>query len=205
MPDHLKVRYVDRHSREENIRCYPEIEAAAIVETDIVTNGETLDGVPAESQDFVIANHMIEHCINPLGTLERFLEVLKPEGYLFISLPDRRYTFDFRREVTPFEAVLSDYRENRREEPLATYEEWVRNVERDKDPQEMFARQENIHFHAWDQADILQLFTRAKRDLGWPIEIEAACRNGIEVVLLLRKTTPEVWDRNDPETRGENG
>ena len=61
------------------------------------------------SQDFIIANHFLEHTENPIGTIETHLGKLKPGGVLFYAVPDKRYTFDFRRPVTPIEHMVADY------------------------------------------------------------------------------------------------
>lgn len=192
VPEGVKVRYVDMASREENIRKFPELDASAIVETDYICNGETLEVIPDESQDFVIANHMMEHCINPLATLRNFLRVLRPKGKLFISLPDKRHTFDIKRPITPFSHIEDDFLKGRTVEDLEVYQEWVANVDNasSKDPEKLHAQQANIHFHVWTQAEIIELFVEARRRLGFPIEIEWTAQNGCEHVVLARKTEP---------------
>ncbi len=205
VPESATVRYVDYRTREENIENCPEINADDIVETHFVCNGEKLEIIEPASQDFIIANHMIEHCINPIGTISRFVEVLRDEGVLFITLPDKRYTFDFRRDVTPFAAVADDFRNQLEREPLGTYVDWVKHcdISKGQNPEHLHHWQSNIHFHVWTQAEMVELFARMKRDLGIPIEIEAVGRNGHEVVLILRKTIPEEWDRASPSTKAE--
>lgn len=194
VPNGVRVRYVDYKTREQNILIHPELDAAKIVETDFVCDGEKLEIVGDESQDFVIANHMVEHCINPLGTIQQFLRVLRPGGLLFIALPDKRYTFDVLRPVTPFSNPAEDFRNNRRVEPLEMYHEFE-NAVNDRDGQETFDKQANIHFHAWTQGEILELFIEARRTFNLPLEIELAGRNGIEFIVLLRKEIPEEFDR----------
>lgn len=194
VPAGVKVRYVDYKTREQNIKNHPELDASKIVETDFVCNGEFLEIVPDESQDFVIANHMVEHCINPLGTLQQFLRVLRPGGLLFISLPDKRYTFDILRPITPFSNPAEDYKIDRRVEPLETYLEYEGCVH-NRDGTEAHRIQSNIHFHAWTQGEILELFVEARRTFNMPLEVELAARNGIEFIILLRKEIPESYDR----------
>jgi len=45
-----------------------------------------------ESQDFIIANHVLEHVINVIQSVRRWYEVLKPNGILYLSVPDWRFT-----------------------------------------------------------------------------------------------------------------
>lgn len=194
VPDGVKVRYVDRNTREENIKEHPELDAAKIVETHFVGNGEKLEMIPDASQDFVIANHMLEHCINPIGTIEQFVRVLRFGGNLFVSLPDKRYTFDVLRPVTPFSNPAEDYRTDRRVEPLETYVEFCKCA-LDQDGQIPYERQDNIHFHSWTQSEILELLIECRRSFHMPLEIVFAARNGIELIVVLRKEIPDEYDR----------
>ena len=187
VPEGTKVRYVDMSIKEENIKRYPHLDAAAIVETDYLCNGESLEVIEDESQDFVISNHMLEHCINPLGTLRNFLRVTRPGGLLFITLPDKRFTFDAKRPVTPFAHIEEDFKIDRKVEDLEVYELWAKYVREGADPIALHRNQNNIHFHAWTQWEILEMFIEAGRRLGFPLEIEWAAKSGGEFIVLLRK------------------
>jgi hypothetical protein len=102
LPPAAKVQYVDRMSVAQLRQHYPELAALELVEADILDDGERLGCVPDMSQDFVIANHFLEHCENPLLALHNLLRVLKVEGVLYLTVPDKRYTFDSSRPVTPW-------------------------------------------------------------------------------------------------------
>jgi len=67
----------DRLPKEDLISLYVDVDATKIRPVDIVTEGETLEGVADNSEDFVIANHMVEHCEDPIGTIRHMLRVLK--------------------------------------------------------------------------------------------------------------------------------
>ena len=54
---------------------------------------------------------------NPIGTIETHLGKLKPGGVLFYAVPDKRFTFDFRREVTPLAEMVDDYDEGPERSP----------------------------------------------------------------------------------------
>ncbi|RBP45300.1 methyltransferase family protein [Roseimicrobium gellanilyticum] len=190
VPPGVKVRYVDKRTKAENEATFPELAAKGIVETDWVGDGQWLEGMADESQDFVIANHMLEHCVNPLKTLEHFLRVLRTGGRLFIALPDKRFTFDVKRPITPFEHVLRDYRINREVEEREMYEEYRDFVDASFDVDKALRTRADIHHHVWTQAEVLEFFTEARRRLGWPLEIEFFGKQGIEVVLVLQKIDP---------------
>ena len=52
-----------------------------------------------EAYAFVMASHNLEHYPNPLKALLEWDRILKPGGYMFLNLPDPRYTFDWKRKV----------------------------------------------------------------------------------------------------------
>jgi SAM-dependent methyltransferase len=75
-----RVRYVDRTSVAELRIHYPELSNLPLVPIDILDDGETLSSIGDDCVDFVIANHMLEHCEDPLGALSTFLRVVRPGG-----------------------------------------------------------------------------------------------------------------------------
>ena len=96
-PAGARVRYVDRMSVEDLRAEYAELEDWKLTPVDVIDNGELLSTIPESSQDFIIANHFLEHCEDPIRTIETHLGKLRPGGVLFYAVPDKRYTFDSRR------------------------------------------------------------------------------------------------------------
>jgi len=88
------VRYADVMSLDEQRRHYPELARYTLVTPDIVAEADALPMLPAGSQDFIIANHLLEHVADPIGALEEWHRLLRPDGILFLALPDKRVTFD---------------------------------------------------------------------------------------------------------------
>lgn len=60
----VSVKYVDRANEHELQKHY--FETDNITKPDIIDDGETLLTLPNASQDFIIANHVLEHCENPI-------------------------------------------------------------------------------------------------------------------------------------------
>lgn len=203
VPPQAKVHYVDRMTSPELRREYPELSGWDLTEVDVVDDGETLATVAAESQDFIIANHFLEHTENPIGTIETHLSKLKPGGILFYAVPDKRYTFDFRRPVTPIEHMIADYENGPEGSRREHYDEWCRLVidEESSGNSEQAASEEwvakrareledakySIHMHVWTQAEFLQLILAMRERFGGAFDIEAAGRVAIEFVVILRK------------------
>ncbi len=100
--DSAEVTYLDRMGAEDLQKQYPEI-TEPMVHVEIIDNGETLKKVKSNSQDFIIACHFYEHCADPITTLQNLLRIVRPRGGLCLVLPDKRYTFDIDRLITPFE------------------------------------------------------------------------------------------------------
>ena len=106
VPPGVQVQYLDRMTVEELRAHYPELHSEKLVAVDIVDDGEKLSKVQSATQDFVIANHFLEHCQNPLLAIENMLRVVKAGGILFLAIPDKRYTFDINRPIMPYEHLL---------------------------------------------------------------------------------------------------
>lgn len=200
------VKYVDRLSTEEVRRFYPNVADQPQVTVDIVDDGETLRTIADGSVDFVIANHMLEHTRNPIATVETFLRVLKPGGHIFMAIPDKRYTFDRKRQITPFEHIREDYVRGPEWSDRAHYEDWARNVREFPTEEatvkyinECLAALANIHFHVWTQVEIVEMFLGMRREFEFPIDMEAAIQNGHEVVVVLRKSGGDAPKEADAE------
>jgi len=192
-----RVSYVDRLSVTDLRKQYPELVNSPLVEVDIIDDGELLLSITDASQNFVIANHMIEHCQNPLRTIENHLRVLKPGGILYMAVPDKRYTFDCDRPVTDLEHLVQEYHHGAESSKLAHFIEWAKLV--NKVPEEQVEKHVkhlveidySIHFHVWTQVEFLQLLLYCKQKLLFNFEIELLQKNGMEFIFILRKIQGE--------------
>ncbi|HEY2480860.1 MAG TPA: class I SAM-dependent methyltransferase [Caulobacteraceae bacterium] len=94
-----------------------------------------LSFIAADSYDFVLSSHMIEHCANPLRALIEWRRILKPGGALILVAPHKDGTFDHRRPVVTIEHLVADY-EGEVDESDATHVEEVlalHDISRDVD------------------------------------------------------------------------
>jgi len=194
VPEGVKVHYVDRMSVSDLRKQYPELAAVNLVEADIVDNGETLSSIADNSWDFVIANHMIEHCQNPIGALENFLRVVKPGGLVYMGVPDKRYTFDIDRPLTSLDHLIQDYNEGPEWSKLGHYEEWVSLVDSKFHQESMAVRIQHlleidysIHFHVWTSETFSELIEYCKKNLFFGFESELFQENFEEIITVLRK------------------
>lgn len=194
VPKSAKVKYVDIASTEDLRKKYHDIGHREIVKVDIVDNGEELSQIPDASQDFVIANGFIEHCQNPLKTIQTFMRVLKHQGILYLAIPDKRYTFDIERPVTPFEHVERDFREGPDWANHEHLKEYLKFVE--KRDNEYIGKMTHpganvkvwdIHWHVWTQREMFEFLVPYREQFGY--EIELFLRRETECVFILQKTS----------------
>ena len=182
------VCYIDRMMPSALFEHYPEIDRTRVVSPDIVDNGETLGSLKDDSQDFVIANHFLEHTENPILCIENFVRVLKEDGILYLALPDKEKTFDRTRKDTPLKHLLKDYRSGGKRSRMAHYREWAEHVNGMKGRKirqraKSLARQRySIHFHVWT-------FESALHFIGF---LSAVQRVRLRVVLAIKNPPNEM-------------
>ena len=191
----VSVKYVDRMTITELRKHYPEVDDIELVEPDIVDDGESLSTFSSNSLDFIIGNHFLEHCQNPLGTIRNHLSKLYVGGILYYAIPDKRLSFDKDRPLTDFEHLVNDDKFGPKRSRTAHYEEWTRLVANCKTPEEKVAyiqRLEeidySIHFHVWDQETFRDFINRSQTYLQEPFAIRKFESNDTEIIAILEKT-----------------
>jgi len=197
---HLKVRYVDRLPVAQLLEQYPELRGKPIVAPDILDDAEALTMIPAASQDFVIANHVIEHMANPVRALLSWASVLKVRGRMFLAVPDKRYTFDRARPYTELAHVFEDFDDPSAERDFAHFREFALEVscrtfnarpveEADAYAQELWDQKYSIHYHVWDDARFRELLEAIDRRFPeWRMRVlDSAPTSGNEFIFVLEK------------------
>lgn len=196
----VQVKYVDWETTEamrEQVRQLPYHQDALIVNVDIVDDGDTLASVGESTQDFIIANHFLEHVQDPIGTIKRHLEILKPGGVLYYGIPDKRFTFDRQRPVTTLEHHYRDHEEGPAwsldqhvEEYVALAENKTGSEGRDRIAELMKLPRLGIHFHVWTIQEVTEMLMGMWARYQMPFEIEAiVCnRSLVETICVLRKS-----------------
>lgn len=176
----VTVRYVDRWEPEENRALFTELDGYEFVQPDIACNLNTdrLKMIDDESQDFVIASHVLEHMADPLGLLDEIHRVLRPGGVALVLLPDMRRTFDRGRPVTDLDHVVREFEAQVTEVDDAHVDEFLRFTEDDYETsvasltpdarEALFElhRQRSIHAHCWAEDDFQPVIDYAIETLG---------------------------------------
>lgn len=199
VPEGVSVSYVDRLPKETLYAHYPELREYELVDIDIIDNGETLSTIPENSQDFVIANHFLEHCEDPLGTLSNLVRVLNREGVLYAAVPDRRFTFDRNRKTTSLDHLIADHEKGPSISRSEHFVEWARLVEPEfgqryetedavqARARELDAMDYSIHFHVWEPRDVWEMLRYSIDQLALPVTIEHFTELPEEILFILRR------------------
>jgi SAM-dependent methyltransferase len=157
------MEYADRLTKEQALDLFPELSPAfvdQIVEPRFIVDIALSDLTELEEEqfDFFVANDVIEHLPNPIRFLEDVANIMKPGALLFLSVPDRDYSFDVLRDLTPLEHFWDEYQrrvvavddDHLREFILSTDEPLPENVDQRKRLFESH-RERSIHVHVWDE------------------------------------------------------
>lgn len=188
------VKYVDRLPLSELRKQYPELKNLDLVNPDYIDDGEVLSSFECESLDFIIANHMLEHCKNPIKTIQNHLRKIKSNGILYYAIPDKQFTPDASRDLTSIEHLVEDYYE--RNSHKEHYVEWVKSWNKVKDKKQIESKVNNllkidysIHFHTWTSDSFIEfiLFLRNFKPIKDQFRIELSIFNEKEVIVILRK------------------
>lgn len=192
--DRAHVHYIDRLSKDELRQHYPELKDFNLVDIDIVDDGEKLSSVESNRFDFIIANHFLEHCENPLGAIRNHLAKVKDNGILYYAVPDKWHCFDQDRPITSFEHLVKDDVVGSEWSRFLHLREWAEFVDRETDPKQIEHRIQrldetnySIHFHVWDKPAFERFIYQAQSYLGECFAIEHIEPNDTEIVAVLRK------------------
>jgi SAM-dependent methyltransferase len=197
------VDYVDRWEPEQNHALFPDVGAGStFTKPDVIANLDVdrLSAIGDESQDFVIASHLLEHLADPLSQLAEMHRVLKPGGVALIFLPDRRYTFDRKRAATPLDHLIHDNRERvtvvsdeHLEDHLRKTGVWQDSwTAEDRRREFQVNRERSIHVHCWSEHEFLPVVvhTIVAMDMRWEL-LDALfvedVTDGFEFGFALRK------------------
>ena len=141
-----------------------------------------------DSLDFVASSHLLEHVANPLAALREWMRVLRHGGYVYMVIPDRRYTFDRPRQLTETAHMLADFRSgvtqcdgthiddfvfgvdwslfspSTLEDDIASARAALANAYR----RSVEAGLEiNIHFHTFERERVVELLSIGNREAVW--------------------------------------
>lgn len=162
LPHATEVLFSDILTGEQIDRLYP-----GSTHPDIISDSEQFPTVDSQAFDFVIANHVLEHVTSPIRALSEWHRILKPGGLLLMALPDKRFTFDRRRQRTTLDHLVEDFRSDAPPHDLNRVHllEWAEHVEGltpgtgafDTWVASQLANGYSVHNHVWVAQDLFEL------------------------------------------------
>ncbi|MGL5094734.1 MAG: methyltransferase domain-containing protein, partial [Planctomycetia bacterium] len=186
-PHVTRVRYCDAHDRAAFLELFPEVADEidgfpATIDFRLDCAKEPfVDAVGRSSLDFIVANHLLEHLVDPLRFLEQAHDVLRDDGLLYIGQPDKRAMFDRDRRRTSLEDVVDRHRRRETELSDARIVEYVNTVDAPATPfhehSPDFAteaarhRRRSLHVNVWLVDDLLAVFRHLADELDRPFEL----------------------------------
>jgi predicted SAM-dependent methyltransferase/glycosyltransferase involved in cell wall biosynthesis len=187
-----QVTYVDRRSNAELSENYPELRQCNLVDVDL------LPSFQSGSQDFIIANHFVEHCQEPIRTIKNFLRVLRPGGIIYMAIPDMRHTFDRDRSRTSLAHIIADHVSGPEISREQHFREWVTLVEPyfgrayagdaiEARRRELMEQDYSIHFHTFIPEDMHALIKYCAEVEGMPLSVVFAGEFDEEMIFIVRR------------------
>jgi SAM-dependent methyltransferase len=204
LPRQAKAYYVDRLPPEQLRVHYPG-RSHKRLHVSIVGDGEQLAFIRDGALDFLVANHLIEHCEDPIATLETFAKKLRTGGTIFMAVPDMRRTFDRHRDETAWEHLLDDHTQGSKKSRYQHYQEWSSKVRGlTGEAAEQLAAQlsdvrYSIHFHCWTQKGFTDFVERIGQIAPLSLLEMRSWRN--ENIFILTKDE-SIRHRSDTREQG---
>ena len=114
------TKIIDHASREGLVQKYqgiPNLWVDRIEEVDYIwVDGPISESIPRDligTFDYLIASHVIEHIPDLIGLLQSAAQVLKEAGAMILAVPDKRFCFDYFRQITMTGEVIEAHLEKR--------------------------------------------------------------------------------------------
>ncbi|HPS54879.1 MAG TPA: methyltransferase domain-containing protein [Sedimentisphaerales bacterium] len=132
---------------------------------DYVTDAANLHFAADETMDFVCSSHVLEHLANPLKAIAEWKRVIKKGGIIYAGVPDKRHTFDSKRNRTPLSHLIEDFEKNTEQTDKTHVSEFLENFyESDICKKNTELRknsinlESNVHHHVWVLDDVKEIF-----------------------------------------------
>lgn len=170
LPEGCRTEYLDVMSKAQLMELFKEVDPALIVNPDYLGDIDK-DGLAQfenEKFDYVILNHVIEHLANPIKAVREIFRIVKRSGFVVISCPDKRFTFDKERNLTTFDHLFEEFANNVNDVTDDHYIDFLSNVH----PHIMnlpadqirihleMVRKRREHVHVWDSLSFKDFLNR---------------------------------------------
>jgi SAM-dependent methyltransferase len=184
IPQGCTAVYLDAMTRAQAMETFKEVDPAQFrIEPEYIgdLDHDGLAQFSDEQFDFVILNHVIEHVANPIHVVSELFRIVRKGGHVVLSCPDKRFTFDKDRNLTPFEHLLDEYRNGVTEVTDDHYLDFLRHVHpevmalplADLQPHVENVRRRREHAHVWDSDSFRRFLIRSLA--LWQMDATCVC------------------------------
>ena len=99
----------------------------------IINDAVDISGVTDSQYDFCFASHTLEHIANPIKALKECLRIVKGGGHIALVLSEKSICFDWKRNYSSFDTLVSQYEKGVGEDDLSTLPEILEHHDLTKD------------------------------------------------------------------------
>lgn len=159
--------------------------SAAPYAVDYIADAHRLPKIESGSLDYVSASHVLEHLTNPIRAILEWMRILKPGGVLWLKVPDKRKTFDVKRERTALGHLIEDFEKDVPVDDPTHIDDQNTNSCPPRSVTHPY-----VHNHVWIPEDVVELFEYIGGQyapLAIPHCAENACPNSQDFWILVRK------------------
>lgn len=201
LPSKCRVEYCDAISKEEAMKLFPEIKHHKLVDVKYICNldEQGLNIFSDNTFDFIILSHVIEHVANPINVVKELFRAVRPGGIVLIAAPDKTYTFDKNRGITPFSHLLAEFNQGVKDVTDDHYIDFIKNVhpEMMQYDTEKFneavkkVKSRREHAHVWTSDSFKDFLLSTFKELNISARLlmeNKASQNGLEYYGLWQKT-----------------
>lgn len=167
LPLMANVLYLDAHKTTSLLELYSKDQRVTeIGQVQLIASGGKYSFLDDGAFDFVASSHVLEHTCNPPRQIEEWLRIVRRGGIIYMIVPDKRFCFDRRREVTPLAHFVEEYDGDVSSTAIEHYRDFLVNTNgedglvrdiSDESIGKYHATQSSIHVHTFT-ADSLREF-----------------------------------------------
>lgn len=119
--------------------------------------------IPAEkaSLDFIYSSHVFEHLVNPIGHLEIWSALLRPDGEVVMVVPDYIGSKDFLAEPTQMNELLAEYERGTFDPEFNHYQRYAAARSSPDKAGKLFDTKSSIHMHYYSNDNVRDLLDYA--------------------------------------------
>lgn len=190
------VIFLDRNSTSELRKIYArDPRGPFVIQVHIVWKESRYPFFDDNAFDFVANSHVLEHVANPGRQIEEWIRIIRPGGILYMIVPDKRFCFDRRREVTSLSHLMQEFQDDVDTVSIDHYRDYIINtngedgINRETSEsyvEKCYKEQGSIHVHVFT-ADSLEQFLQTLKQYV-PFDVVYYDPKNLHIHVALRKT-----------------